>query len=206
MRSFLSFVLLAVLSSALGTVFPPRDHFSIYERNLLDSEHDSHLDARAAILNSHGGIRTRQADNDDDFMLQQLELQQQLQKVANDPEAVRKIQMQQLDLMKKQQDGMNVARGRKPQIGRRSMHVRAPPAPPPQQRQQQQMIADQQKQIAQQQGRDKATQQTQLQQRAEATARTPGAGVGAGATITKIVPGISARALLRRMAEALAQG
>ena len=189
MRSLLPFVLLTSLSSVLGTRVSSRDYVSIYDRNLLDSEHNFRSGARAVPFNSYGNIYSRHVDNNDDIMRQHVELQQQLQKVVSDLEAVREIQTQQLDLMK-QQHKKSAAKRRKRQIGRRSMHARATPPTP--QQQQQQMITAQQKQIAQQQWRDKDTQQRQLQQQAEAMARTPGAGVGAGATILKIVPGVSA--------------
>lgn len=193
MKYLLPVVLFATILSALETSFFSRDEFSIYDRDLLDSERDSHLSARAAYLSGYEGIHTRHADDNDDFQRQQLELQQKLQKAANDPEEAQKIQKQQLDLMKKQQDKMNGAENQKRQIERRSVHVRAT------------AMQLQQQMITEQQVRDRAAIRKAAQQQADAIAQTPGAGVGAGATILKIIPGINARALLRRMAEALAE-
>ena len=99
----------------------------------------------------------------------------------------------QQDKMKKQQDKMKGVWNRKRQLERRSLHARDT------------VIQQQQEMIAKAQARNRAALQKAAQQQAEATARTPGAGVGAGATILKIIPGVSARALLRRMAHALAE-
>ena len=200
MKYLLPFVLSAGFPLVLGSGYFSHDSLSIYGRDWLDSDHGSDLGARTAELHSYGDIRAWYADSNDDFMRQQLELQQRLQEVANDPEEAQKVQQQQLDLMKKQPEKMNGGQNQKRQIERRSMHARATA-----EQQQRQMIAEQQKQIAQQQMRDKAAQRKQWEQQADAIARTPGAGIGAGATIEKIVPGINARALLRRMAEALAE-
>ena len=183
MKLSTSIIICTALPSVLGRSLYTREDSSIGSYQNINARDDSFISAR-------------EANPDDGTQSQLLELQKQLQSAANDPAAAQKIQQQMLDLMKKQQDAM--AEGQKQQKKRDELERReAAGAPPPPPTTAQKELQDT---IKKQNQANVAAQNKALAQLADATAKTPGAGVTKMTTTDGIVMG---RELLERRFAAL---
>ncbi|PNS14715.1 hypothetical protein CAC42_1737 [Sphaceloma murrayae] len=121
---------------------------------------------------------------DDGFQRTQLELQGELENNKHDPATAQQVQNAQLEVAKMKQDQINSGQAPSRRMARRS----AFPATPEEQLAQ--MKADQDASTRAEAKRIAEVQKQQLADQADAIAKTPGAGVGAGITHATYTDGV----------------